>query len=60
MIENLLQNAKDQFQIDGIVHGGIKSKFQKDKFENICSKLNLVVFAPLWNLEPESYMNRIN
>ena len=59
LIENLLQDAKDQFQIDGIVHGGIKSNFQKDKFESICSKLNLVVFAPLWHLEPESYMNSL-
>ncbi len=57
LIEKLLQDAKDQFQIDGLVHGGIKSNFQKEKFENICSKLNLVVFAPLWNLDSDSYMN---
>ena len=31
LLENLLQNAKDQFQIEGLVHGGIKSNFQKDK-----------------------------
>jgi ABC transporter with metal-binding/Fe-S-binding domain ATP-binding protein len=56
-IENLLQIAKDEFQIEGLVHGGIKSKFQKEKFENICSKLNLIVIAPLWDTEPEQYMN---
>ena len=33
--EKLLQNAKEQFQIDGLVHGGIKSKFQKEKFETL-------------------------
>ena len=59
LIENLLQNAKDQFQIEGLVHGGIQSKFQKDKFENICSKLNLKVIAPLWNTDPENYMNEL-
>ncbi|NND86573.1 MAG: diphthine--ammonia ligase [Nitrosopumilus sp.] len=59
LIENLLQKAKDQFQIEGLVHGGIKSKFQKDKFENVCSKLNLIVMAPLWDLEPEKYMNQL-
>jgi ABC transporter with metal-binding/Fe-S-binding domain ATP-binding protein len=59
LIENLLQSAKDQFQIDGLVHGGIKSKFQKEKFESICSKLDLSVIAPLWNSEPESYMNEL-
>lgn len=59
LIENLLQNAKDQFQIDGLVHGGIKSKFQKDKFESVCLKLNLIVIAPLWDTEPEIYMNEL-
>ena len=58
-IENLLQIAKDEFQIEGLVHGGIKSKFQKEKFENICSKLNLVAIAPLWDTEPEQYMNEL-
>ena len=57
LLENLLQNAIDKYQIDGLVHGGIKSKFQKEKFENICSKLNLHVIAPLWDTDPESYMN---
>jgi ABC transporter with metal-binding/Fe-S-binding domain ATP-binding protein len=59
LIENLLQNAKEQFQIEGLVHGGIQSKFQKDKFENICSKLNLKVIAPLWNTDSELYMNKL-
>ncbi|MCV0402006.1 MAG: diphthine--ammonia ligase [Nitrosopumilus sp.] len=59
LIEDLLQRAKDKFKIDGLVHGGIKSKFQKEKFESICSKLNLKVIAPLWNSEPEHYMNEL-
>jgi len=58
-MENLLQNAKDQFQIDGLVHGGIKSKFQKEKFETLCLKLNLVSIAPLWETEPKKYMNEL-
>lgn len=55
-LEQLLQNAKDQFQIEGLVHGGIKSQFQKEKFEGLCSKLDLVAVSPLWNTEPEQYM----
>ena len=57
VMENLLQIAKEQFEIEGIVHGGIKSNFQKDKFQSICSKLNLIVIAPLWGIDPEQYMN---
>ncbi len=56
-LEKLLQNAKDQFRIEGLVHGGIKSQFQKEKFESLCSKLDLVAITPLWNTEPEQYMN---
>ena len=59
LMESLLQTAKEQYQIEGLVHGGIKSKFQKDKFENICSKLNLNVIAPLWGTDPEEYMNQL-
>ncbi len=56
-LENLLQNAKEEFHIEGLVHGGISSQFQKEKFETLCSKLDLIVVAPLWNTEPEQYMN---
>ena len=56
-LEKLLQNAKDQFHIEGLVHGGIKSQFQKEKFETLCSKLDLIAVTPLWNTEPEQYMN---
>ena len=59
LLESLLQTAKEKYQIEGLVHGGIKSKFQKDKFEIICSKLNLVVIAPLWGTDPEEYMNEL-
>ncbi len=56
-LESLLCNAKEKFQIEGLVHGGIKSKFQKEKFETLCLKLNLIAISPLWNSEPEQYMN---
>ena len=59
VMEKLLQNAKEQFQIDGLIHGGIKSKFQKEKFESLCLKLNLVPVAPLWGIDPNEYMNKL-
>ena len=57
VLEQLLKNAKEQFRIEGLVYGGIKSKFQKGKFETLCSKLDLIPIAPLWDTEPEQYMN---
>ena len=56
VLENLLNIAKEKFHIQGLVHGGIKSKFQKEKFETLCSKLDLIAIAPLWNTEPKQYM----
>ena len=56
-LEILLQKAKEQFDIEGVVHGGIKSNFQKDKFETLCYKLDLIIVAPLWGIESQQYMN---
>lgn len=57
LLEKLLKNAIDEFEIEGLVHGGIKSKFQKEKFGNLCTKLNLKIVSPLWDSEPKQYMN---
>ena len=58
-LRNLLKMAKNKYKIDGIVHGGISSNFQKQKFEKICSTLNLIPLGPLWNLSPIEYMNNL-
>jgi len=59
IIEDILVKAKQEYGIEGIVHGGIKSNFQKVKFENICKKLNLESFAPLWDSEPKQYLDNL-
>jgi diphthine-ammonia ligase len=56
-LEKILLQAKEKFGIEGLLHGGIKSKFQKEKFEKICNKLNLKVVAPLWDTDPKKYMS---
>ena len=56
LLEKLMKIAKKKFPIEGIVHGGIKSKFQKEKFNSLCSSVNLTSIAPLWDLPPEQYM----
>ena len=59
LIKTILIKAKKDYDVEGLVHGGIKSKFQKNRFENICLKLNLKVIAPLWGADPEKYMNEL-
>jgi diphthine-ammonia ligase len=59
LLEKILIQAIEKYQIDGLVHGGIQSQFQKEKFENLCNKLNLKSIAPLWNRNPLEYMNEL-
>ncbi|KAF6246559.1 ATP-binding protein [Nitrosopumilus sp. b3] len=59
LLEKILQKSIDQYQIEGLVHGGIKSNFQKEKFETLCTKFNLILISPLWDSEPETYMNEL-
>lgn len=59
VLENALSSVKEEFGIEGIVHGGISSNFQKRNFEKICSDLGLSVFSPLWNLNPSNYLRRM-
>ena len=58
-LEKILQEAKTKFNIEGIVHGGILSEFQKKYFTQICSKQNLDIISPLWNKNQKEYMNNL-
>jgi len=58
-LENLkeaLSAAKKEYRIEGIVHGGILSEFQKTKFEGVAKDLGLQVISPLWQKNQTQYM----
>ena len=57
VLKTLLEKAKKDFQIEGIVHGGISSEFQKRCFESICKENDLKIVIPLWKTSPKEYMN---
>ncbi|EGG42975.1 putative ATP binding protein [Candidatus Nitrosarchaeum limnium SFB1] len=59
LLEKILIQAIDQYQIEGVVHGGIQSQFQKEKFENLCIKLNLKIITPIWNRTSLEYMTEL-
>ena len=59
MFKTLLEKAKLDFQIDGLVHGGISSEFQKKSFEKICKENNLNIITPLWGINPREYMDSL-
>lgn len=55
-LESLINQAKKDFDIEGVVHGGILSEFQKNRFETICDKLHLKMISPLWRVDQKKYM----
>ena len=58
-IEKLLTDAQTNFNVEGLVHGGILSEFQKNIFKNICAKLDLKMISPLWKTNQKEYMNNL-
>jgi len=59
VLQNALANVMDEFNVQGIVHGGLCSNFQKKNFEKVCQKLGLSVFSPLWHVDPAKYLHKM-
>ena len=55
----ILQKAKKEFGIQGIVHGGILSNYQKNHFDDVGKTLDLKVIAPLWKKDQSEYMDEL-
>jgi diphthine-ammonia ligase len=58
-LDKAIAKAKTLHRIEGIVHGGLASKFQKQAFEGVCRKHSLRSIAPLWGANPERYMRQL-
>ena len=59
LLAEVLKKAKSEYGVDGLVHGGILSEFQKKIFEKACSKLNLKLISPLWHKDQIEYMKNL-
>lgn len=55
-LEKSVLKAITFYNIEGLLHGGISSNFQRSSFENITSRYSLEPLAPLWKREPLAYM----
>lgn len=59
VLKSALDYAISNYLIEGIVHGGISSVFQKNAFEEVCNQEKLTVFSPIWGVDPTEYMNEL-
>ncbi|HJS82717.1 MAG TPA: diphthine--ammonia ligase [Nitrososphaera sp.] len=58
-LENAIAQAKALYSIEGVLNGGISSRFQKQVFDKVCSANKLAPVAPVWGSEPLAYMHEI-
>jgi len=52
-MRELLADAKKKYKFDTIVTGGIASSYQGTRINSLANELELGIFAPLWNYNPE-------
>lgn len=45
---NIIQQAKEEYNIQAIITGAVESAYQASRIQNICDKLGLDCFNPLW------------
>ena len=58
-LKKLLQEAKQKYNIDGIITGALFSSYQRERFEKVADKLGLKVFSPLWHKDQEEEMREL-
>ena len=58
-LEELIEEAKEKYSIEGICAGAINSNYQKSRIDRIAKKLKLKSFAPLWERDPESLLKEM-
>lgn len=58
-LQKMLEEAKEKFGIEGIVHGGIHSDYQRKIFETACKKLHLKTISPLWHINQLEYLYQL-
>ena len=58
-LEKAIMRMKLLYGIEGVLYGGISSNYQKHAFEEVCTRCELKPVAPLWNIEPLAYMNKL-
>ena len=52
-----IQDAKNQYGIEGVVTGANESVYQATRVQKICNELNLWCFNPLWKMKPDKLVS---
>ena len=58
-LEKALKEAKERFNLDGIVTGAVASQYQASRIQKICFELDLWCINPLWLIEQNSLLKEL-
>lgn len=56
---NALKIAKENYGIEGVVTGAVRSVYQATRFQRACDKLDLWCFNPLWLMDEEKVVKEV-
>ncbi|MGM5488125.1 MAG: diphthine--ammonia ligase [Nanobdellota archaeon] len=58
-LKDALEQAKENYGIQGIVTGALYSTYQRDRIQRIAEDLSLKVFNPLWHINQEHELRNL-
>jgi asparagine synthase (glutamine-hydrolysing) len=58
-LKRVIEEAKEKFEIKGIVTGAIKSNYQYSRIKRICDELKLELISPLWQIDEEEELKEV-
>ncbi len=58
-LERALEEAKREYEVEGIISGALASEYQRTRIERVCHRLNLKSFMPLWHKDQSMLLRDI-
>ncbi len=58
-LKEAIRQAKEEFKIEGVVTGAIKSVYQSSRIQKVCDELDLWCFNPLWQIDEEKFIEKL-
>ena len=58
-LEKAICEAKNRFQIDGVVTGAVESVYQASRVQRICNRLDIWCFNPLWKHDQKELLETL-
>jgi len=58
-LEKAIVEAKEKYQIDGVVTGAVESVYQASRVQRICNRLDVWCFNPLWKHDQKALLETL-